>query len=176
MEFQIALGIVNAPKDAHINERIAIRAIILNDDKLLMVRNIKGDLKFPGGGVRVNEDIETALLREIKEETGYINVIIKSKLGETIQLEIDRFTKDDYCRMISLYYLCELTNLDNEGQNLDGYERDLDFKSLFISPITALKINKQLLLRGEDLNPWVARETCVLERLIELINKGKIND
>jgi len=176
MKFKIALGLVNTPKDAHINERIAIRAIIFDNDKLLMVRNIKGDLKFPGGGLKNNEGMETALLREIKEETGYVNVVIGSKIGETIQLEVDRFTKDNYFRMVSSYYLCKLTNFDNEGQNLDDYEYDLDFKSVFITPMAALRINKQLSLRNEDLNPWVERETSVLEKLLELINNGEIYD
>jgi len=176
MKFKITLGLVNTPKDVHINERIAIRAIIFVDDKLLMVRNLKGDLKFPGGGVKANEDIETALLREIKEETGYVNITIGKKIGESIQLEVDRFTKDDYFRMISSYYLCKLIDFTNEGQDLDNYEADLNFKSIFITPDAALKINKQLSLRNEDLNPWVERETSVLEKLIELIKTGEIDD
>lgn len=53
-------------------ERIAIRGIIIHEDKLLLVETNKGDLKFPGGGIHNSETFEECIIREVKEETGYI--------------------------------------------------------------------------------------------------------
>jgi 8-oxo-dGTP diphosphatase len=61
--------------------------IILNDaGKLLVLDNIKTDLyDLPGGGIELWEDIETALVREIWEETG-----LTATINELVDL-YDRF-------------------------------------------------------------------------------------
>ena len=41
--------------------RTAVRAIILRDEAILLIRTAKGDLKFPGGGLEHNETFEEAL-------------------------------------------------------------------------------------------------------------------
>lgn len=52
---------------------IGVRALIIKDDKILLVRqtNKVGRVIYllPGGGAHPNEDISSAVIREIKEET-----------------------------------------------------------------------------------------------------------
>lgn len=51
----------------------AVRAIIIRDKKLLVIkRNKFGDVYYTlvGGGIHMNEDAESALVREVYEETG----------------------------------------------------------------------------------------------------------
>lgn len=54
--------------------RIAARAVIVQDDQILLVNATpdRGDGKWcaPGGGVERGEDIKAALAREVFEETG----------------------------------------------------------------------------------------------------------
>ena len=55
------------------NNRTCVRAVVLNGDKLLaMKRNKLGEHFYAlvGGGVEAGEDTETALRRELREETG----------------------------------------------------------------------------------------------------------
>ena len=51
--------------------RTAVRGIIFDRGKLLLIRASAGEVKFPGGGQEDGEtDLET-LARETLEETGY---------------------------------------------------------------------------------------------------------
>jgi ADP-ribose pyrophosphatase YjhB (NUDIX family) len=50
-----------------------VAAVILIEDRLLLVRQSKGGPEYyllPGGGVRRGETLEAALVREVAEETG----------------------------------------------------------------------------------------------------------
>jgi len=48
---------------------ISIKAIIIDDNKVLCLKNERNEWDFPGGKIDFNEDIEECLKREIKEET-----------------------------------------------------------------------------------------------------------
>jgi 8-oxo-dGTP diphosphatase len=49
-----------------------VYALITDEDgKLLVVKNVKGDWDFPGGTVEEGETLEEAIIREVKEETGF---------------------------------------------------------------------------------------------------------
>lgn len=51
-----------------------------NDGKILAKDSGKGFIMFPGGGMDETEDIEAAMIRETKEETGVIPLHLK-KIG-----------------------------------------------------------------------------------------------
>ena len=48
---------------------ISIKAIIIDDHKVLCLKNERNEWDFPGGKINYNEDIEDCLKREVKEET-----------------------------------------------------------------------------------------------------------
>ncbi len=51
--------------------RVAAKAIIVQNDKVLLVKEIPETWwGFPGGGIYHGESVETALLRELQEELG----------------------------------------------------------------------------------------------------------
>jgi ADP-ribose pyrophosphatase YjhB (NUDIX family) len=55
--------------------RLAVRAIILRDDRLLLVNAWKGRTHLwtcPGGGVELHQSLPEALRREVHEETGLV--------------------------------------------------------------------------------------------------------
>lgn len=66
------------------NENYMIQArvagIVLNDDKILLVKQkVSKDRNWslPGGRLEKGESVETAIVRELKEETGYEVEVVK---------------------------------------------------------------------------------------------------
>lgn len=84
--------------------RIAASAIVLHDDKVLLVRygrrEDRGYLVGPGGGVRIDEDLREALVREVKEETG---LAVKTEK----MLFVEDLLSCRY-RMLKVWFLCSL--------------------------------------------------------------------
>ena len=60
--------------------RVAVRALILLDNKILAVKEVDGDdwWAIPGGGVDYGESLKDCLLREIKEEIGVASFSVSS--------------------------------------------------------------------------------------------------
>ena len=160
-----------------INNRLAIRGVLFYQNKLLMIQTSKGDYKFPGGGKEENESDYQTLNREYQEETGFVNLIqdeSKIKLiGKTFTQNVDTEKENTFFKMESRYYLInisdeEFSKIINVGQNLDDYEKELNFTYKFVSIKDAYEKNKSLLVcsNGETVNFWVERETLVLEKLL----------
>jgi len=62
---------------------IGVKALVIHDDAILLVKNINIDQwSLPGGGVNRKEIAEEALLRELDEELAVANPEIAFKLGE----------------------------------------------------------------------------------------------
>jgi 8-oxo-dGTP diphosphatase len=53
---------------------VGVGAVVLDGDRVLLVKRgnepLKGEWSLPGGAVEIGETLETALVREIREETG----------------------------------------------------------------------------------------------------------
>jgi 8-oxo-dGTP diphosphatase len=87
-----------------INDRLIVRAIVLDGDKLVFAHIERHDafadfgyLETSGGGVQKGEDLLTALKRELKEELGY-EVEVICYLGQVIDYYnlIDRRNINNY--------------------------------------------------------------------------------
>ena len=48
---------------------VSIKAIIIDDNKALCLKNERNEWDFPGGKINFNEDVEECLKREVMEET-----------------------------------------------------------------------------------------------------------
>lgn len=100
--------------------RPAIYGVIIKDGAILLSKQWDG-YDFPGGGVKVGEDIKDALIREIKEETG-----MDAKIGKIITCENSFYKtiKGAYLHSILIYYLCEITGGELSIKNIDEDEKD----------------------------------------------------
>ena len=164
--FNLSYGIESIPEKSDTFIRRACKAVILKDNCILLIHTNKGDLKFPGGGVKSGESSFDCLKREISEETGYGLISVGELVGTVSEKSHDKFENDKYFCMESEYFLAEIDDTYQEKQSLDEYEEEQDFKPIFIDINEAIKTNQNLLDKAIDINPWVQRETDVLRELI----------
>jgi 8-oxo-dGTP pyrophosphatase MutT (NUDIX family) len=151
--------------------RNAVRAIILNKNKLLMAHLEKTDeYKFPGGGKNEDETIEEALKREVLEEVGYKVSNIKEKIGTITEYAIAKEGGNNIFKMISEYYLVEIENKQLK-QNLEEYEMELLFKPCWVEIKTAYETNKDKINMKINTTTGISRETIALGILLREYNK-----
>lgn len=85
---EIVLSGINAPQKSkeEAEYRKAAGAILYNDngEYLIAKWNKTGKHGFVGGGIDEGENVETGVIREIQEETGYTNVTIEKKLLDSM--------------------------------------------------------------------------------------------
>ena len=135
--------------------RIITRGILLNDKNEVCLLHLLGDDIFghrdyfetPGGGLKENETLEEAIIREIHEETGYICKII-APIG---------FVSDYYnliCRHnMNYYYLLKVISYDKT--HLEDYEKTIIEGAYWMDIDTA--INKYRNMNKTDIEILVSR-------------------
>ncbi|MBN2626123.1 MAG: NUDIX domain-containing protein [Spirochaetales bacterium] len=153
--------------DERVLKREAVRAVIFRGSRLLMIYSaVAGDYKFPGGGLEEGETRMDALKREVLEECGARVTTVGRQIGEVVEERPAFDEVFDSFLMTSRYYLCMIEEGDFREQNLDDYERDLEFAPRWITGEEAIRINQEILDRGENVPPWTRRETLFLRELV----------
>lgn len=156
------------------SQRRAARGIIIEEEKILLVKSKGGDYKLPGGGIKEAEPPLVALVREIREETGYLTQNVMAKLGVIWEKRKDIFQENAAFLMISSYYLCEL-NPVKFPLDLDDYEKEHEFQPVWLDLDEAILANEQVLRRPKtERNRWVPREILALKALRDNYEKLKI--
>ncbi len=92
--------------------RLAVRAVILRDDRLLLVNAWKGRTHLwtcPGGGVEVHQSLPEALAREVLEETG-----LRVAVGEPCLVN-EFHDPDGTFHQVDVYFRCIITGGEPEG-------------------------------------------------------------
>jgi 8-oxo-dGTP pyrophosphatase MutT (NUDIX family) len=166
MYFNKFIGIEKI-QDKELKVREAVRAVVIRDGQILMVHSNKGDFKFPGGGVKAGETHRAALVREIGEETGYIDVTIGKKFGVYVERIEDTYNKDGLFEMISHYFLCQCSG-KTVAQQLEGYEIEQEFTPKWMLVEEVITQNEYAMTLPEH-NGWIERENYVLRRLLKIM-------
>ncbi len=149
--------------------RVAVRGIIFIDGKLLMIENNFGEVKLPGGGIDSGENDYNALVREVKEETGYDMIL------ETIvpfgEIEEKRLSTNEpmIWHQISRLYFCDVYP-EKGSCNYTANEKKHGFKQVLYTLDEALEQNR-LMLEKEGKQAWNQREYKTLQLIKEYLGK-----
>ena len=124
-ELHLSLNDTEWPLTHTSHDRVIVRAIVVDDDQnFYFVRAERDDdfgratiIETSGGGVEAEEDLDTAIKRELSEELG-ADVVILCKLGVV----------SDYYNLIhrhniNHYYLCRVTSFGEKHLMPDEIEQ-----------------------------------------------------
>lgn len=101
--------------------RPSVYGIIIKNGAILLAKEWDG-YDTPGGGMNLGETIEEALVREIKEETGY-----DARVGSVVACENSFYTMSHNrgcVHAIALYYTCEIIGGELSDKFLDELEKE----------------------------------------------------
>ena len=150
--------------------RPSVRAIIKKDGRFAMVHSRKYDYyKFPGGGIEDGEDHVTALIREVREETG-LNVT-PSEIREYGMVRRIQKGKSDGTVFVqdNFYYFCEVQE-GNTGQNLDDYESEEGFTLEYVTAEKVIETNRNAdhgEMNEDEFYPlMIERDARVMEMIV----------
>lgn len=102
--------------------RPSVYGIVIEDGKLLVVRQFKTKFDIPGGGVDLGEDLEAAVVREVKEETGFdVEVVRLVDLRANI-FSASHATNNNY-HSIMIYYECKKVGGEISTEGFDEWEQ-----------------------------------------------------
>ena len=101
--------------------RPSVYAIIIKDSEILLSKQLDG-YDFPGGGVNLGETLKEALIREVKEETGFDVKV--GKLVEVGDSFFRKFSDKKFVHVIYAYYLCEITGGKLSTEFFDEHEKN----------------------------------------------------
>jgi 8-oxo-dGTP diphosphatase len=155
------------PANTESSHRTAVRAIIRQDDLLLMVHSpVNGDYKFPGGGVEAGESHTEALVREVLEETGCTAKQACQLFGYAKERRPSNLPGNPALEMDSFYYFLDLASIPTAVLHLDDYEARLGFHPVWVHPTHALLANRQV-LASDRVPLWTERDTAILQILLD---------
>jgi len=155
-------------------ERIATRAIVLKEDKILLLYTERyDDYTLPGGGVDKDEDLITGFKRELSEETGAQNIHNIKEFG--LYEEFRPWYKDDFdmMKMQSYCYTCDIDSQLGDT-NFEDYEIKNGMKVVWLPIVEAIKHNEHIIATSDKKGMSVERELFLLKLIEkELIYNGK---
>lgn len=164
MDVLYTIDLKNYDETMRRDYRSSVRAIIMVDNKLAMVHSKRDKCyMFPGGGIEPGESYATALMREVKEETG-LNVLEDSieEFGIIREIKLSRKYPDIIYDHKAYSFFAKVGDAIGQ-QELDPKEALEEYELVFIAPQDALYYN----IKVRDKNYSIMREIKLLEILIE---------
>lgn len=134
--------------DGKIYARPSVRAVIVREDEVLLMYSRKyGYYKFPGGGIEPGESHADTLVREVREESGYlVKPETIEEYGRVLRRERDGEDPNGIFEQENFYYFCEAK--DDPGEtDLDDYEVEEGFEPRFVKPFEAHVHNRNIRCR-----------------------------
>jgi len=174
MERILVMDAKNYTPDMEEIYRVAVRGIIFIDGKLLMIEDSFDEVKLPGGGIDSGEDDVQALIREVKEETGYdVNPETIVPFGE---IEEKRLSVHEpmIWHQFSRLYFCEVYPEQGDCAYTDN-EKKYGFRQVLYTLEEAIEKNERM-LEAEGTKAWNQREYRTLLLIKEYLENRRDTD
>ena len=147
--------------------RQATRAIVLKGEEILLLYTERyHDYSLPGGGIDEGEDQITALIRELREETGAQDVRNIEPFG--LYEEFRPWYKEDYdiVHMESFCYRCDI---DDEllAPEFEAHEVANGMTPRWINIHQAITHNEETIANSPKKGMSIDRETYLLKRIVK---------
>lgn len=160
--------------DGRVHVRPSARAIIEKDGRFLVMHSRKYDYyKFPGGGIEAGETPEQALIREVREESGYfVKPETIEEFGRVLRRNRDAKDPDAIFEQLNYYYFCEIGD-ERVPITQEDYEIEEGFEAVWVECLFALvRANRHALRSGGD-PALIEREMRMFDLADEAARKRK---
>ena len=149
-------GINHAVPTGDLQWRPAAYAIVVKNASILLLRQNGGGYDLPGGGVKLGEDPQNAVLRELKEETG-INAANPQVMGVESSLFHSTHSDNKSYHSILMYYYCAYVGGKISTRGLDAHEKQYieGAEWVKLSALDAIKVSSTV-----DFRPHVRKATA----------------
>ena len=159
--------------DGHVHVRPSARAIIEKDGRFLVMHSRKYDYyKVPGGGIEAGETPEQALIREVREESGYfVKPETIEEFGRVLRRNRDAKDPDAIFEQHNYYYFCEIGE-ERVPITQEDYEIEEGFEPLWVECLFALtRFNRDALRRKVGDPALIEREMRMFDLADEAMRK-----
>ena len=162
--------------DGRVHRRPSARAIIERaDGKILVMHSRKYNYyKFPGGGIEQGETPEEALVREVREESGYI---VKpetiGEYGSVLRRNRDNKDPEAIFEQQNYYYFCEIGD-ERVPIVQENYAIEEGFEPVWVEFLTSLmRSNREAIRRGLGDAALIEREMRVFDLADAAVRKRR---
>lgn len=150
---ELTLNLPEGIDDGSFMGRTAVRGIICQNGKYLVILGKQGDCKFPGGGMEQGEFLFGTLTREVLEETGCHVNPDSIREGFLVHEKTNR-QSEEVLVMDSYYYFCDVENF---------YEKEPGSKVCWLPLADMIARNENV--KELSKAPWVVRELLIMREL-----------
>jgi ADP-ribose pyrophosphatase YjhB (NUDIX family) len=122
-----------------------VRAVILKDGKILLIKRTKPDLVYwviPGGGVETGETNEKALIRECQEELG-VNIKIKELILDIFSEKKETVGQKEYFYLVDILAGVVGSGQGPEFQKNSGYHGRHDIEWINIQNLPGINLKPE---------------------------------
>ena len=158
-----------------VHRRPSARAIIERDGKVLVMHSRKFDYyKFPGGGIEEGESAEQALIREVREESGYfVRPETIEEYGSVLRRNRDNKDPEGIFEQQNYYYFCEIGD-ERVPVVQEDYEIEEAFEPVWVEFLTRLtRCNREAIRRGGGDAALIEREMRVFDMADEALRRRR---